>query len=532
MNYMYLTQFCAAVSERLGEKWSYELHPVRVIPFTERPGPIPQLTEDATPRDFFHLLWEPSFFQLLADQTNLYARQKQATTPDRRWHPTSPEEMMAFVGVNIIMGIDKKPEICNYWSTDEFLGNEGVKKVFPRERFEALTRYLHLNDSAKMPGRDQPGYDPLYKVQPLIQLCKHTFLEHYTPAREMSVDEAMIRYKGRVFFRQYMPKKPTKWGIKVWTLADSRNGYVSNFDIYLGKAPPDQQAEHTLSTRVVLNLSKPFYHSNRHMFFDNYFNSQVLCEELLKLDLYACGTLNANRYPPPLKTGRTAIKLRKGETKQLQKGNLLVTIWHDKRQVAVLSTNCQPNQTVTVQRRAKQPPHVRRVSIPAPIKQYNTFMGGVDLNDQFRSYYTSGRTGKKWWRYVFWYLLDVSICNAMVLEHVSPTTRHGRKRRALFPFKLQLAKELIGGFCGRKRYPGLKRKCASTQSTIAISNLPGHSEVKFSGRKRVCMQCARCGRKTPSGRTPETSFGCDRCGVNLCRNGCFLQYHAQHSYST
>ena len=53
----------------------------------------------------------------------------------------------------------------------------------------------------------------------------------------MSIDEAMIRYKGRLFFRQYMPKKPIKWGIKVWMVADAKKGYVSNFDIYLGKGP-------------------------------------------------------------------------------------------------------------------------------------------------------------------------------------------------------------------------------------------------------------------------------------------------------
>ena len=256
----------------------------------------------------------------------------------------------------------------------------------------------------------------------------------------------------------------------------------------------------------------------------------MLAEELLKLELYACGTLNANRYPPPLKIGRSSIKLKPGEKRQLQKGNLLVTVWHDKRQVAVLSTNCQPNETVVVQRRVKQPPYVKAVSIPAPVRQYNTFMGGVDLSDQFRSYYPLGRTGMKWWHYIFWFLLDVSICNAMIIEKLSPHAQTSCKRRALLQFKLQLAKELIGGFSGRKRYPGQKRKSSSTNNAIGLSNLPGHAEVKFSGRKRVCMQCAKSGHKTPSGRTPETTFGCGRCGVNLCRNSCFLQYHTENSY--
>ncbi len=30
-----------------------------------------------------------------------------------------------------------------------------------------------------------------------------------------------------------MPKKPTKWGIKAWVMADSSNGYVSNLNIYI-----------------------------------------------------------------------------------------------------------------------------------------------------------------------------------------------------------------------------------------------------------------------------------------------------------
>ena len=59
----------------------------------------------------------------------------------------------------------------------------------------------------------------------------------------MSIDEAMVKYKGRVFFWQYMPKKPTKWGIKVRMLAESKTSYVSNFDVFLGRAPPSGQAE-------------------------------------------------------------------------------------------------------------------------------------------------------------------------------------------------------------------------------------------------------------------------------------------------
>jgi len=53
------------------------------------------------------------------------------------------------------------------------------------------------------------------------------------------------------------------------------------------------------------------------------------------------------------------IKLKPGEKRQLQKGTMLLTVWYDKRQVAVLSSICNPNEQTTVQRRTKEAPMSR-----------------------------------------------------------------------------------------------------------------------------------------------------------------------------
>lgn len=41
-----------------------------------------------------------------------------------------------------------------------------------------------------------------------------------------SIDESMVKFKGRLGFKQYMPNKPIKWGIKVWSLCESTTGYL------------------------------------------------------------------------------------------------------------------------------------------------------------------------------------------------------------------------------------------------------------------------------------------------------------------
>jgi len=48
------------------------------------------------------------------------------------------------------------------------------------------------------------------------------------------MDESMIGFKGRLWFIQCMPKKPTKWRMKAYVLADSITGYTYNWRLYTG----------------------------------------------------------------------------------------------------------------------------------------------------------------------------------------------------------------------------------------------------------------------------------------------------------
>jgi len=93
-------------------------------------------------------------------------------------------------------------------------------------RFELIFRFLHLNDAQAQPLRGDPDYDKLYKVRPYVDIILENFKSSYQPYQHISVDESMISYKGRLSFVQYMPKKPHKWGLKAWVLADARNGYT------------------------------------------------------------------------------------------------------------------------------------------------------------------------------------------------------------------------------------------------------------------------------------------------------------------
>ena len=134
------------------------------------------------------------------------------------------------------------------------------------------------------------------KFRPVIEFVRQSFLGNYDPHCENSIDEAMIRFKGRSMLKQYMPKKPIKRGFKVWVRADSHNGYICDVDVYTGK---QDSVETALGSKVVKKLTRQLVGGNYHLYFDNFFSSIPLLEDLLEDGLYACGTFRRDRKEVP-----------------------------------------------------------------------------------------------------------------------------------------------------------------------------------------------------------------------------------------
>ena len=97
------------------------------------------------------------------------------------------------------MSIHKVPAIVDYWKDDSILGVPSFSGIMSRAWFQEILRYLHLNNNATMPQRDDESYDKLYKVRPFIESLKTNFRLQYHPHCEQSIDEAMVKYKGRTY---------------------------------------------------------------------------------------------------------------------------------------------------------------------------------------------------------------------------------------------------------------------------------------------------------------------------------------------
>ena len=184
--------------------------------------------------------------------------------------------MKAFLGINILQGVIEVPHLDFYWSDSDFWGNAGVKKTMPRDRFKSLSSYMHINDNTTAVARGQQGYDPLHKIAPLYSAVRTNIQTQFNPGMCLAIDEAMIAYKGRSYLKQYLPSKPTKWGFKVWAIADSETGYMTDISIYTGKR--EHPSKYGLGYDVVMNLSQRYLGRYHHIFFDNLFVYIALVE--------------------------------------------------------------------------------------------------------------------------------------------------------------------------------------------------------------------------------------------------------------
>lgn len=129
------------------------------------------------------------------------------------------------------------------------------------------------------------------------------------------------------------------------------------------------------------------------------------------------------------------------------KGNIAAIKWMDTKPVTVLTSAFDPAATENVSRRLKNGSETT-ISRPLAVKKYTEIMGGVDRFDQYRAKYMIGRKSKKWWHSIMYYYIDVAIINAFILMKCHKKDYGGDQ----LSFRLQLAKQLIGKYNGRKRY--------------------------------------------------------------------------------
>ena len=213
-----------------------------------------------------------------------------------------------------------------------------------------------------------------------------------------------------------MLNKPVKYEIKAFTMADSKNAYIVNVLPYTGsdtlQEASTQYEDLPQPTRIVLHVTELYRNKGNHVFTDRYYTSIPLAQAFADRSTSFTGTSMRNRAELPDPIRLTPSRLADDEVKAFRADRLLALEWRaaKKKSLIMISTESSSNM-VQIQSRGTQQ-EVQKLFV---VNHYNHSMNGVDRADQYTVYYSFIRKARKWWRKLFFWLLEVAAVNSYIL---------------------------------------------------------------------------------------------------------------------
>lgn len=320
-----------------------------------------------------------------------------------------------------------------------------------------------------------------------------------------------------------------KFGVNLFMLCDSTNGYCSRFEMYHGSQ--ENQSDKGKMYDLVMRLINPYLGKGHKLYVDNYYTSPILFHDLFHRQTGACGTMRANSkgVPADLKT----VKLKKGESVAMTNGTLQLLKWKDKRDVHMCTT-VHTAEFIDVPGRVDRTTG-QAIQRPRCIVDYDKYMGAVDRCDQMISYPAFKRRTLKWWKKVFFHLLMMATLNAYLLykEHCAKLRKKPVLHRV---FRREVIKSLIGETTPQ---PTQVRGAANPRDVERLTGRHFLTKiVQKEGQKskplRTCPVCSTTtGKRKTVGdgrKTVRSSYECKVCDVGLCVDPCFKLYHTKKDF--
>ncbi|KAF6208938.1 hypothetical protein GE061_014680 [Apolygus lucorum] len=477
--------------------------------------------EGTSPGHFFDLMFTVGFFNLLVREINSFAaelmcrkvyeqqrRREKGLTPLKKplifkWEDVTIEEVKKWLGITFMMGIIKLDRLRDYWTQNEKFSLPFFHGHMSRDRWFSILEALHF-------APNEASADPIFKIRPLVTYFHDRMAALINPARKVCIDESLAPWRGRISFRQYLPLKSNKYGIKLYMLTEP-DGLIHRFLVYAGAGDVTVSGQgHT--TKVIQKMMSGYLGVGRSLFQDNYYNSVDQARALLREKTTVTGTLRPNRVNnPPDSASR---KLKRGESVQRwSPDGIYVTKLKDKRDVWTISTEFSGEMVSCEARRGFS----RK---PQSLVEYNKCMGGIDLLHQHLSYYTPPHRSIKLYKKFGLQIIELMLLNAYFLYRRFSVTS---SKLNLYSFRLAIVDHL----CGRIPTPTPSRVVQPAHDTIVEKHFPRlHPLPTEPGGRRKQLRCRNCYKRNVVKKATTYCGGCpDEPG--LCLDQCFIEYHRE-----
>lgn len=368
---------------------------------THLPGPKRIAQNVKTPLDCWKLFIDDLILTSIVECTNEKIVRKANNYTDKHMvRETCLSEITACLGLLYLAGLFRsaRQNLVDLWASDG-TGIDIFRCTMPLKRFQFLLACLRFDkENTREERRNIDKLAPIRAVfDHFVENCRNS----YTPSEYLTIDEKLESFRGRCGFRQYIPNKPAKYGLKVFAMVDAKTFYVLNLEVYVGKQPEGPFQQSNKPEDIVLRLVEPLKNSRRNITFDNWFSSYPLVTKLLKnYGLTSVGTLRKNKREIPSELLNTKNREERSCKFAFQKDVSLVSYVPKKgKNVIVISTLHHSNTIDEASGDLRKPEH---------IMFYNSTKAGVDVVDELSGTYSVSRNSRRWPLTLFFFNYEFS----------------------------------------------------------------------------------------------------------------------------
>ncbi|XP_026746249.1 piggyBac transposable element-derived protein 4-like [Trichoplusia ni] len=459
----------------------------------------------ANPIDYFIFFFTEDFLTMICTETNaqaqrLISRHNQEVSSRRSrdfarisgWKQVTVCELKIFLGLLFHMGTIPLSRLQDYWKKDRLFSIPIFGKQMSRNRFLLILRCLHFTS-------EEESEDPMFKVRSVIDYFNNKMTECYYPAAQLSLDESMVLWRGRLSFRQFIKNKRHKYGIKLYMLTEP-DGLVLKFRVYAGGKDTDVSGKGH-AEKVVMELLQGKLNNGHELYMDNFYNSFGLAKKLLDHNTYCTGTLRKDLKENPQEIRKKNIK--KGENISMFREGVHVGVWKDKRVVTYITTQYK-DRMVPVQNKRGQV-----TQKPEAISKYNDYMSGVDMQDQLLAYYPCERKTLRWYLKLAIHTFQLLFLNSMKMYN----KYSGQRKMSLYDYRMNVINALLP-----ENVPGNRPSNTQTHKIKKATETTSNGRLK----RKTCRQCTKNKKRT------DSPWYCDTCPdkPGLCVE-CFENYHSE-----
>ncbi|KAL4112702.1 hypothetical protein QTP88_016440 [Uroleucon formosanum] len=245
---------------------------------THLPGCKPVAKNKSNIVDYFHLLFDNVIIRIITSCTNKYIISIAGNFErERDANPTSESEIESLIGLLILAGVNRsgRQNLEDLWDQSGF-GVEIFHVTMSLKRFRFLLRCLRFDDMGDRIQRRE--IDKLAPIRELFELFVENCKKCFSPSEYVTIDEQLVKFRGRCPFRVYLPNKPAKYGVKIFALVDAKMMYTWNMEVYCAKQPVGPYNISNSPSDVVMRLMNPILGSGRNLTTDNWYTSIPLAK--------------------------------------------------------------------------------------------------------------------------------------------------------------------------------------------------------------------------------------------------------------